>query len=127
VEEAELGDKTGAEGMGGHGVKDEFAAVGSLVPGSEFEQPQVPEQVDVLAAVGVGADFGVEPGAEAALGTEVGVVAAHIPEVESANAVADIAELPVVDLDNNADMDCNQDTAGSIADTVVVVDTIALQ
>lgn len=51
--------------------------------------------------------------------------------IEIGLEVADIVEVPVVDkgsiADNVVDMGCNQDTADSIADTVVGVDTIDLQ
>lgn len=93
----------------------------------------MPEEVVVRAEVVAGAELGVEPEVEAAYAVEVGtvVVAVQTPEVDPAMAAADIVELLVVDtgstVDNAADISCNQNTAGSIVDIVVAVDTIVLQ
>lgn len=79
----------------------------------------MPEQVDVRAEVAIGTEQRGEPVPVAAFGIEIGLV------------VVDIGEVPVVGkgsiVDNVVDMDCNQDIADSIVDTVVAVDTIALQ
>lgn len=71
------------------------------------------------AEVAIGTEQRGEPVPVAAFGVEIGLV------------VVDIGEVPVAGkdriADNVVDMGCNQDTADSIADIVVAVDTIALQ
>lgn len=79
----------------------------------------MPEQADVRAEVVIGTEQRGEPVPVAAFGIEIGLVVVDIGEVP------DVGKGSIVD--NDVDMDCNQDTADSIADTVVAVDTIALQ
>lgn len=102
------------------------------MPGSAVLQPEVLEQADERAGAVIGAEpeFELVAEIESAFEVGVGVGTAHIPEVEPANSAVDIAEQFVVETRSVAgtvaDMGCNQDTAGSIAETVAAVDTIAL-
>lgn len=121
--------------------------------GSEVEKPLGLEYVDVIeivqgAEVVVGFEAGHEAEAEAVLGVGVeavlgfGVGAEAVLEFgaeadqshavdELASSAEGIAELQAVDRDSTADNAVDrshiQDTAGSIADTVVVADTTVLE
>jgi hypothetical protein len=107
------------------------------VPGSEVEQPLELEYVDVIeivqgAEIVVGFEAGHEAEAVAGFGAEAEVDADQSHAVdELASSAEGIAELQAVDRGNTADNAVDrghiQDTAGSIADTVVVADTTVLE
>lgn len=109
------------------------------MPGSEVEQPLELEYVDVIeivqeAEIVVGFEAGHEAEAEAVAGfgaeAEVDADQSHAVD-ELASSAEGIAELQAVDrgstADNAVDRGHIQDTAGSIADTVVVADTTVLE
>jgi len=96
------------------------------VPGSEVEQPLELEYVDVIeivqgAEIVVGFEAGHEAEAVAGFGAEAEV------DADQSHAVDELASSAEGIADNAVDRGHIQDTAGSIADTVVVADTTVLE